>query len=115
MPLHSRRLESITPRASDRPPITPSLTMNQFGSSKSVTRTQRSETVVVGDSLVVDDGGAVVAGAAIVDGKVVGGVAVDGVPADSTSRSDVVAVLPPQAAAITATVAMARRRRTAAV
>ena len=48
----------------------------------------------------------------MVDGKVVGGVAVDGAPADSTSRSDVVAVLLPQAAAITATVAMARRRRT---
>ena len=95
--------------------MTPSLTMNQFGSSKSVTRTQRSETVVVGDSLVVDDGGAVVAGAAIVDGKVVGGDVADGVPADSTTRSDVVAVLPPQAAAITATVAMARRRRTAVV
>ena len=95
--------------------MTPSLTMNQFGSSKSVTRTQPSETVVVGDSLVVEDGGAVVAGVAVVDGKVVGGVVVDGVPADSTARSDVVAVLPPQAAAITATVAMARRRRTAAV
>lgn len=95
--------------------MTPSLTMNQFGSSKSVTRTQRSETVVVGDSLVVDDGGAVVAGTAVVDGRVVGGVVVDGAPADSTARSDVVAVLLPQAAAITATVTMARRRRTAAV
>lgn len=95
--------------------MTPSLTMNQFGSSKSVTRTQRSETVVVGDSLVVDDGGAVVAGAAVVDGRVVGGVVVDGALADSTARLDVVAVLLPQAAAITATVTMARRRRTAAV
>ena len=95
--------------------MTPSLTMNQFGSSKSVTRTQRSETVVVGDSLVVDDGGAVVAGAAVVDGRVVGGVVVDGAPTDSTAWSDVVAVLLPQAAAITATVTMARRRRTAAV
>ena len=91
--------------------MTPSLTMNQFGSSKSVTRTQRSETVVVGDSLVVDDGGAVVAGAAVVDG----GVVVDGALADSTARSGVVAVLLPQAAAITATVTMARRRRTATV
>ena len=89
--------------------------MNQFGSSKSVTRAQRSETVVVGDSLVVDDGGAVVAGAAVVDGRVVGGVVVDGALADSTARSDVVDVLPPQAAAITATAAIARRRRTAAV
>ncbi len=89
--------------------------MNQFGSSKSVTRTQRSETVVVGDSLVVDDGGAVVAGAAVVDGRVVGGVVVDGALADSTARSDVVAVLLPQAAAITATVTMARQRRTTAV
>ena len=95
--------------------MTPSLTMNQFGSSKSVTRTQRSETVVVGDSLVVDDGGAVVAGAAVVDGRVVGGVVVDGALADSTARSDVVAVLLPQAAAITATVTMERQRRTAAV
>ena len=95
--------------------MTPSLTMNQFGSSKSVTRTQRSETVVVGDSLVVDDGGAVVAGAAVVDGRVVGGVVVDGALADSTARSDVVAVLLPQAAAITATVTMTRRRRTDAV
>jgi len=95
--------------------MTPSLTMNQFGSSKSVTRTQRSETVVVGDSLVVDDGGAVVAGAAVVDGRVVGGAVVDGVPADSSARSGVDTVLLPQAAAITATAAIARRRRTAAV
>lgn len=70
---------------------------------------------MVGDSLVVDDGGAVVAGVAVVDGTVAEGAVVDGVPADSTTRSDVVAVLLPQAAAITATVAMARRRRTAAV
>jgi hypothetical protein len=70
---------------------------------------------VVGDSLGVEDGGAVVAGAAVVDGRVEGGTVVDGVPADSTARSDVVDVLPPQAAAITATVAMARQRRTAAV
>jgi hypothetical protein len=95
--------------------MTPSLTMNQFGSSKSVTRTQRSEIVVVGDSLVVDDGGAVVAGAAVVDGRVAGDVVVGGAPADSTSRSNDVAVLPLQAAAIVATEAIVRRRRTASV
>ncbi|HAB58636.1 MAG: hypothetical protein CL433_01615 [Acidimicrobiaceae bacterium] len=81
--------------------------MNQFGSSKSAIRTQRSETVEAGDSL-VDDDGAVVVGADVVDGRAVGRVVVDGLLADSMSRSDVAAKFPPQAAATTATEAMAR-------
>ena len=74
VPAQVRTPSATAPPASDRPPITPSLTITQVGVSKSVTRTHAGSEPPDEGALVVE-GGAVVGGVLVDDGGTLVGAA----------------------------------------